>query len=100
MSDRNKSPSSGKSAFERGADFFALPMAGALTFFIGPQFYSFSEPFVSDYAAENFGAGWAGPAGLLWGVGAYTSTFGFSLMLVAITARLGFAKLAKLFFGS
>jgi membrane protein insertase Oxa1/YidC/SpoIIIJ len=99
MSD-DRSRLSGKSAFERGSDLFALPLAGTLTLFAGPAFYDLTAASISTYAASQFGEGWAALIWFLWMLGCAVGTFGFCLMLVAVTVKFGFAKIGKLIFGS
>jgi len=96
----DRSRLSGKSAFERGLNLFALPLAGTLTLFAGPAFYRLTTAAISDYAAEQFGEGWAMLIWLLWLIACGVGTFGFSLMLVAVTVKFGLARLGKLIFGT
>lgn len=96
----DRSRLSGKDAFERGLNLFALPLAGTLTLFAGPAFYDLTATSIGDYATDRFGKGWAALIWFLWMLGCAVGTFGFCLMLVAVTVKFGFAKIGKLIFGS
>ena len=98
MRDPDEPKKSGKTAFERGADLLAMVLAGVLTFLAGPGFFKFSVDFIVGYAGSEFGTGWEPLVEFAWVLCCAIGVFGFSLMFVAVTVRLGMAKLGKIFF--
>lgn len=88
--------SSNKDSFARGADYLAIPLSGVMTFFVGPQLYQATVTYIAAYAASEFGNGWVWFFKFLWVICCAVGSFGLCLMLLAVTLRLGLAKIASL----
>ena len=97
MRDRSNT-SSGKSAFNRGADWFASAAAVAAAFYLTPLLVRLSLQPAIDYADHELGFGWDWIITPVWWVGAAVAAFGFSQMAIALTLRLGIAKLSGIIF--
>lgn len=88
----------GKSAFDRGSDLLATVLGAVLTFFAGPPLYSRTVSFATDYAAREIGTGWDWLVIAFWVLACGVGTFGLCSMMLALTLRVVFAKLASLIF--
>lgn len=88
----------GRSAFDKAADLLALVASIGLTFVCGPLLFRAWLQVVLDYASEQIFAGWDWLFTALWAVGCAIGTFALFQMVLAITLRLGMAKLGAIIF--
>lgn len=92
------SPKSGGDAFTMGGNILSSSAALLLTFFLAPLLYQTTIAAVLDFTIPHYGAGWDDLVAILWGLGCAAATFGACQMLLAITFRLGVARLTVLIF--
>jgi hypothetical protein len=94
MSDPNKPKSSSKDAFTRGVDIFSVVLSIVLTALFAGQFYHLTERGFVGFAGDQYGDGWQPFFRFLWMLCSGAGTFSLCLALIAMTLRMGAAKLA------
>ena len=97
MRDRTNS-SSGKSAFDSAADLLATVSAFPVTFYLAPLLVRASVGAALENAEHELGFGWDGVVTLLWWVICVLITFALCKMVIALSVRIGMAKLASFIF--
>ncbi|MEO1046386.1 MAG: hypothetical protein AAFX04_13165 [Pseudomonadota bacterium] len=89
----------GRSAFTSASDMLANVGGVAATFFLAPLLFHASVSDAQVFALSNYGHGWDWLVSILWALGCGLITFAGSKMLLAVTFRLGSARLTALIFG-
>ncbi|WP_298307664.1 hypothetical protein [uncultured Erythrobacter sp.] len=90
---------SGKEAFVKAADLLAT-VGGVISAFVAtPMLYSATIDAAYDFTYVNYGADWDWLAPILCGLGSLVISFAACQIILSLTLRLGFAKLAEIIFG-
>jgi hypothetical protein len=98
MQPNRTHPGKGPDAFTMGSNILSASGALGLTFFLAPLLYQLTIASVLDFTLPHYGGGWDDFVAVLWGFGCAAITFGACQMLLAITFRLGVARLTVLIF--
>lgn len=89
---------SGKDAFNKGADLLATAGGFGLAFFVTPLVYHASIDAALEFSRSQYGYDWDWVVPILCGLGSAVISFAGCQILLSLTLRLGFAKLAELTF--
>ncbi|SFF97122.1 hypothetical protein SAMN05518801_104253 [Novosphingobium sp. CF614] len=98
LTQRQSVSKPGSDAFTTGSNILSCSGALLLTFFLAPLLYHATIAWVLGFTQPHYGGGWDDFVAVLWGLGCAAVTFGACQMVLAITFRLGVARLTVLIF--
>lgn len=90
--------SSGKDAFVKAADLLAMAGGVVMAFLATPILYAATINATYEFTYTNYGADWDWLAPILCGLGSVVISFAACQIILSLTLRLGFAKLADIIF--
>ena len=89
---------SSKDALNKGADLLAIAGGVVATFVATPVLYASTIDAAYSFTYTNYGADWEWLAPILCGLGSAVISFAACQIILSLTLRLGFAKLADIIF--
>lgn len=89
---------SGKDAFVKAADHLAMAGGVIAAFIATPILYASTIDAAYEFTYLNYGADWDWLAPILCGLGSLVISFAGCQIILSLTLRLGFAKLADIIF--
>jgi len=88
----------GKDAFVKAADMLAMAGGVVMAFVATPILYAGTINAAYEFTYSNYGPDWDWLAPILCGLGSVVISFAACQIILSLTLRLGFAKLADIIF--